>query len=290
MTAHVVADLLGIRGKAWTLAMDRTNWEFGKTTINILMIAVIWNGVGVPLIWTLLPSAGNSNTKARTDLLDRLHEAFPDLKVAALTGDREFIGDAWMAYLRQRKIPFILRLRENQHVVREDYDTWTIADIARRLGKGEKMILKGWCRLGQSAGEGSPLVRIVVTRLPTNELLALACCGNPRRALARLPPKVDHRNALRQPEIQGLQSGGHAHHRAGKALDPSRRAGAHRDPVRQDRRRARALAPHPHQEAWAPRMVAVRARPRRLKKNRRIRRHRSNNRLPATAPVAETFR
>jgi len=184
MTSQVVADLLGIRGKAWTLAMDRTNWEFGKTTINILMIAVIWNGVGVPLIWTLLPSAGNSNTKARTDLLDRLHEAFPDLKVAALTGDREFIGDAWMAYLRQRKIPFILRLRENQHVVREGYDTWTITDIARRLGKGEKMILKGWCRLGQSAGEGSPLVRIVVTRLPTNELLALACCGNPRRALA----------------------------------------------------------------------------------------------------------
>ncbi len=35
MTAQVVADLLGIRGKAWTLAMDRTNWEFGKTTINV---------------------------------------------------------------------------------------------------------------------------------------------------------------------------------------------------------------------------------------------------------------
>ena len=27
-------------------------------------------------------------------------------------------------------------------------------------------------------------MRIVVTRLPTNELLALACCGNPRHALA----------------------------------------------------------------------------------------------------------
>ena len=99
------------------------------------------------------------------------------------TGDREFIGDAWMAYLRQRKIPFILRLRENQHVVREGYDTWTIAGIARRLGKGEKMILKGWCRLGQSAGEGSPLVRIVVTRLPTNELLALALALEIRVAL-----------------------------------------------------------------------------------------------------------
>jgi hypothetical protein len=184
MTARVVVDLLGMRGKPWVLAMDRTNWEFGKTTINILMIAVIWNGVGVPLIWTLLPSAGNSNTKARTDLLDRLHAALPDLKIASLTGDREFIGDSWMAYLRKKKIPFILRLRENQHVVREGYDTWTIADIARRLRKGDKIILKGWCRLGQGAGSQSPLVRIVVMRLPTNELLALACSGNPRRALA----------------------------------------------------------------------------------------------------------
>jgi hypothetical protein len=184
MTARVVADLLGMNGKPWVLAMDRTNWEFGKTTINILMISVIWNGMGVPLIWTLLPSAGNSNTKTRTDLLDRLRETFPDLKIASLMGDREFIGDAWMAYLSERKIPFILRLRENQHVVREGYDTWTIATIARRLGKGDKMILKSWCRLGQGAGDRSPLVRLVVMRLPTGELLALACSSKPHHALA----------------------------------------------------------------------------------------------------------
>jgi hypothetical protein len=164
--------------------MDRTNWEFGRTTINILMISVIWNGMGVPLIWTLLPSAGNSNTKTRTDLLDRLQKTFPDLKIASLMGDREFIGDAWMAYLRARKIPFILRLRENQHVMRKGYETWTIADIARRLGKGQKMILKGWCRLGQGADERSPSVRLIVMRLPTNELLALAASGKPHRALA----------------------------------------------------------------------------------------------------------
>jgi len=50
MTAGIVADLLGLRGKPWVLAMDGTNWEFGKATINILMISVIWNGMGVPLI------------------------------------------------------------------------------------------------------------------------------------------------------------------------------------------------------------------------------------------------
>ena len=74
LTAPVIIGLLGLRGKPWVLAMDRTNWEFGKTTINILMISVIWSGIGIPLMWTLLPNAGNSNTQARTDLLDRLRE------------------------------------------------------------------------------------------------------------------------------------------------------------------------------------------------------------------------
>lgn len=40
------------------MTMDRTNCDFGKTAINILMVSAIWNGIGIPPIWTLLPSAG----------------------------------------------------------------------------------------------------------------------------------------------------------------------------------------------------------------------------------------
>ena len=183
MAARIDVDLLGLSGKPWVLAIDRTNWDFGKTTINILMISVMWNGMGVPLIWTLLPSAGNSNTRTRVCLLNRLQRAFPGLKIASLMGDREFIGERWMAYLKRNKIGFILRLRESQHVTRDGYDTWTIADIAKRLERGQKMIVKGWCRLGQNPAFGSPAVRLVILRLQTGELLALACSGNPRRAL-----------------------------------------------------------------------------------------------------------
>jgi hypothetical protein len=92
-----------------TLGLGRgsDDWEFGKTTINILMVSVIWNGMGIPLLWTLLPEAGNSNTLEGTGLLDRLRAVFPDVKIASLMGDREFIGDAWMAYLHEAKIPFM---------------------------------------------------------------------------------------------------------------------------------------------------------------------------------------
>ena len=47
LSARVVVDLLGLAGKPWVLAIDRTNWDFGRTTINILMISVAWNGMGI---------------------------------------------------------------------------------------------------------------------------------------------------------------------------------------------------------------------------------------------------
>jgi Transposase DDE domain len=183
-SARVVVELLGLSGKPWVLAIDRTNWDFGKTTINILMISVVWNGMGIPLLWTLLPTAGNSNTSERTDLLDRLRAAFPDMKIAALMGDREFIGDTWMAYLQRENIPFILRLRENQHVLREGYVALPISVIAQHLMVGEKMIVSS-CQLGRANETLSASVRLVITRLASGELLALACSGRARHALTR---------------------------------------------------------------------------------------------------------
>jgi len=147
VAARIIVALLGLSGKPWVLAIDRTNWNFGKTTINILMVSVEWNGVGVPLIFTLLPKAGNSSTSERIDLMDRLSRFFPDMKIAQITGDREFIGSAWMAYLAQENIPFRLRLRENQYVRRDGYATWTLERHAKGLKRGEKRILKGFWRL-----------------------------------------------------------------------------------------------------------------------------------------------
>ena len=185
LAARVVVELLGLAGKPYVLAIDHTNWDFGKTTINMLMISVAWNGMGIPLLWVLLPTAGNSNTLARTELLDRLRAAFPDMKIAALMGDREFIGDAWMAYLQREKVPFILGLRENQFVLREGYAALPTSTIAQHLKVREKMIVKGDCQLGRGNATSSSPVRLVVMRLASGKLLALACSGKARQALAR---------------------------------------------------------------------------------------------------------
>ena len=48
--------------------------------------------MGIQLPWMLLPTAENSNTSERTELLDRLRTAFPDTKITALMGDRKLVG------------------------------------------------------------------------------------------------------------------------------------------------------------------------------------------------------
>jgi hypothetical protein len=54
------------------VSMDRANWKFGRTNINILMITICYKGIAYPILWQLLPKAGNSNTAERKALRERL--------------------------------------------------------------------------------------------------------------------------------------------------------------------------------------------------------------------------
>ncbi len=184
--ARMIVAILGLdkRG-AWDLALDRTNWKLGKVHINILMLGVVWCGVCVPLFWTLLPKAGNAKTDARIRLLKKLCRTFPKQKVGSLMGDREFIGGAWMEWLKSTRISFVLRLREDMCVFNDGYAPRPLAHVAKDLRKGDKMILKGFWRLGHNEAAASPPVRIVLLRLESGELLALATDKKPKTALAR---------------------------------------------------------------------------------------------------------
>ena len=101
------------------------------------------------------------------------------MKINLLIGDREFVGSRWMAYLSENNIRFILRLRENQLVTRHGYETWSISRIAQAIRHGQSVTLKGKCYLGDG-----PSVRVVIMRLKSGELLALACTSRPTKALA----------------------------------------------------------------------------------------------------------
>lgn len=172
--ARLIVHLMGLSGKPWHLALDRTNWKFGRCHINILMLGIIHEKVCIPLFWVLLDKAGNSNSFERTDLMERLNRAFADQPIASLSGDREFIGERWMSWLESQGIPFVLRLKENMHVWNANHVPVALSVHATRLKKRQSRILKGTWHLGRNPSKATPPIRIAMMRLKTGEMLIVA--------------------------------------------------------------------------------------------------------------------
>jgi hypothetical protein len=172
--ARLIVHIMGLAGKPWHLALDRTNWKFGRCHINILMLGVVHENVCIPLFWVLLDKAGNSNARERTDLMGRLNETFPDQPIASLSGDREFIGWRWMNWLENQGIPFVLRLKENMFIWKEGYVPVKLSVHARRLEKRQKYILKGTWYLGRDPEKETTPIKVAMMRLKTGEMLIVA--------------------------------------------------------------------------------------------------------------------
>jgi hypothetical protein len=115
MIAGFIFMLLPCKGP-YQLCIDRTNWKFGKLNINILMLSVAYKGIGIPLLWTMLPKQGNSNEAERRRLIRRYLNLFGPDSIECIMGDREFIGQKWFRYLANKGIPFYMRVKENMWI------------------------------------------------------------------------------------------------------------------------------------------------------------------------------
>jgi hypothetical protein len=163
----------------WTLSIDRTNWSFGTCHINILCLGVVYRGIAIPLVWTMLEKRGNSNSEERMDLLNRFIAQFPEVKVKYLTADREFIGTAWFSYLMMSPaIPMLIRIKENFQISSASGKTKKAAsDYFRDLAIGHSRLLSKprWvCRRR---------LWVHATRLPDNQLLILVTQKRPATPL-----------------------------------------------------------------------------------------------------------
>jgi len=38
--------------------MDRTNWKWGKTHVNILMLSIAYKGISIPIVWSVRSKGG----------------------------------------------------------------------------------------------------------------------------------------------------------------------------------------------------------------------------------------
>jgi hypothetical protein len=96
-----------------TLAMDRTNWRYGKKDINLLVLSCCALGTSIPLYWVELDTRGSSNNSERQQVLNMFIKKFGADKIDYLIADREFIGKNWFEYLHDNNIKFIVRIKQN---------------------------------------------------------------------------------------------------------------------------------------------------------------------------------
>ena len=166
LIAKAVVKLMEIP-QPWVLSIDRTEWSFGETHFNLLVLGIVQNGVAFPVVWNALEKKGNSNGSERMDLIDRFYDIVPHAEVSYLTGDREFVGKEWLTYLLlEPKIPFCLRIKKSD-TIDNGKRQLRASIVFSNLKPGETRTLSG------RKGVWGRLVYVSASRLNDGELLIL---------------------------------------------------------------------------------------------------------------------
>lgn len=181
LIAKLILKLIPVKGP-YNLSMDRTNWKYSDTNINILTLGIIYEGMAFPIVYTLMDKRGNSNTAERIELVSRFRRLAGSNSINHLMADREFVGSEWLNYLNGCGIHYHIRIRENFYVTRHGNtfkSSWLFSD----LKYGESKHLNGIyyvneqpCYLSGSKvknKEGNPELQILVSYCDAKDALEM---------------------------------------------------------------------------------------------------------------------
>ncbi|HSX13018.1 MAG TPA: transposase [Chlamydiales bacterium] len=122
-------------GDKYTLILDRTNWKWGKSPINILVLSVAYRGISIPIFWAVLDLEGASCVGDRVAILKRAIQKLGVEKIEVLLADREFIGTEWFGFLITNKIPFVIRIKQNSYLKTKEGGTILAGGLRKYLGR-----------------------------------------------------------------------------------------------------------------------------------------------------------
>lgn len=107
---------LFFNGKQIYLTIDRTNWFWGKTKINFLVLGIAYEGVAIPLLWNILNKAGNATAAEHKAILQRFVKLFGKESIAGVLADREFGSGGLFSWLNEKQVSFYIRIKEGSVV------------------------------------------------------------------------------------------------------------------------------------------------------------------------------
>lgn len=155
------------------VTIDRTNWFRGKSKINVFMLGIKYEGVSIPLLWTLLDKAGNATAVEHRALVERFIKLFGKECIGGILGDREFASGDFFGWCNEQDIPFYIRIKEGSQV-RVGYKKLCkairlFADLAPNTRKHFDMTIRlygQWLYLAGSRSERGELMIIATNRCP----------------------------------------------------------------------------------------------------------------------------
>jgi hypothetical protein len=141
-----ILSILGSREEKFVITIDRTNWLYGKNKINYLTIAIVYQGLSIPIIFENLDKKGSSNSAERIVLMEKLLKIIPPERIKVVLADREFIGKEWFKYLKIKKIPYAIRIKDNIICHLKDGSSALIKRHFKSLKKGKSRVIEN-CKI-----------------------------------------------------------------------------------------------------------------------------------------------
>ncbi len=60
----------------YTIAIDRTEWQLGKSWVNVLLLCVTYKSLSIPIFWTVTGEKGCSDNEERKAILEKFIAEF----------------------------------------------------------------------------------------------------------------------------------------------------------------------------------------------------------------------
>jgi len=127
----------------YTIAIDRTEWQLGKSWVNILVLSVTYQSLSIPIFWTVIDEKGCSDDEERKAILQKFLDEFGEQSIRFVTADREFCSKEWLSFLINQKISYRLRIKANYQITNAKGELIRASKLCRTLKINERRELKG---------------------------------------------------------------------------------------------------------------------------------------------------
>lgn len=160
------------------LTLDRTNWQFGKKDINILLLALVYKNISIPLCWELLNKRGNSSFEERKEIVSRGLAILGKGRIKCLVADREFGSGKFFRYLKKAEINFHIRIKKTSIIMKYKSKVSDVTTMLSHLKLHKYMVVPGKRIIYNEE------VYLSGKKTVGNDYLIIASSSNPNEAIA----------------------------------------------------------------------------------------------------------